>query len=231
MLVGRTLLIAGWQAVIAAGFFLFGSPAAWEASAAWWLLTVTLTNLVGLVLLSALFRAEGQSFWALFRIRRADIKGDLLVLLGTLVIGGPLGYLPNVLLAGWLFGDSQTVLALFVRPLPLWAVYASLVLFPVTQGLVEIATYFGYVMPRLESQGSPRWLAVSLCALMLGLQHAAAPLVFDARFMAWRAFMFVPFAFLTGILLRWRPRLLPYLAITHALMNLSVAAMFLSVAY
>jgi cytochrome b subunit of formate dehydrogenase len=55
--------------------------------------------------------------------------------------------------------------------------------------------------------------------------------VFDVRFITWRALMFVPFAIVTGIILRWRPRLLPYMAVTHVLMNLSVAVMFLEVAY
>lgn len=44
-----------------------------------------------------------------------------LALLGTLVIAGPLGYLPNLLLANWLFGDVQAPLDLLVRPLPVWA--------------------------------------------------------------------------------------------------------------
>lgn len=70
-----------------------------------------------------------------------------------------------------------------------------------------------------------------LPALMLGFQHLALPLVFDARFITWRALMFVPFAVLVGLVLRWRPRLLPYLAIVHVLMDMSFAAMFLGVAY
>jgi hypothetical protein len=86
-------------------------------------------------------------------------------------------------------------------------------------------------MPRLEAQGLRRWQAVALPALMLGLQHFAVPLVFDLRFIAWRALMFLPFALLLGIVLHWRPRLLPYIAIVHVLMDLSFAMMFLGVAY
>jgi hypothetical protein len=231
MLVGRTILFVGVQALFALGFFAAGSDAAWTASVNWWPLVVGISNIVCVLALVVLFRAEGENYWDVFRIRREHVKGDLLALLGSLVIAGPAGFLPNILLANWLFDDSQTVLELFVRPLPVWAVYTSLVLFPVTQGLAELATYFAYVMPRLESQGQPRWLAVALPALMLGLQHAAAPLVFDVRFITWRALMFVPFAIVTGIILRWRPRLLPYMAVTHVLMNLSVAVMFLEVAY
>jgi hypothetical protein len=110
-------------------------------------------------------------------------------------------------------------------------VYASIVLFPLTQGLVEIPTYFSYIMPRLEAQGMRPWLAISLPAIMLGLQHIAVPFVFDIRYLTWRGLMFIPFAFLVGIVIHGRPRLLPYLAITHVLMDLSFAMMMLPMGY
>jgi membrane protease YdiL (CAAX protease family) len=110
-------------------------------------------------------------------------------------------------------------------------VYAIIFLFPITQGLSELSLYFGYVMPRLESGGLNKILALSLPALMLGLQHIAVPFLFDIRFILWRALMYIPFAFFSGIVLHWRPRLLPYMAIVHVLMNMSFATMFLSVAY
>jgi len=43
--------------------------------------------------------------------------------------------------------------------------------------------------------------------------------------------MYIPFAFAAGLILHWRPRLLPYLAIIHTLMDMSFAMMFLSAAY
>ncbi|HHY56203.1 MAG TPA: hypothetical protein GYA08_12285 [Chloroflexi bacterium] len=76
-----------------------------------------------------------------------------------------------------------------------------------------------------------RWTALSLPALMLAFQHIAIPLLFDWRFIAWRAFMFVPFAFLVGAALMWRPRLMPYLAIVHILLDMSFAVMLLGVAF
>jgi hypothetical protein len=150
---------------------------------------------------------------------------------GSFVNGGPVAYFPNVLLGGWLFGDPTVTLDLFVRPLPLWAVYVSILLFPITQGLVELALYFGYVMPRFAGLGMNKLLALSLPALMLGLQHLAVPFLLDERFILWRALMYIPFVFFAAILLYWRPRLLPIMAIVHVLINMSFAIMFLSVAY
>lgn len=231
MLPARSVLFVMFQALFALGFYLTGSTTAWEASAAWWPFVVSLANLACLAILIWLYQAEGKNYWDIFRIERQHLWGDLLLLIGVFAIGGPLAYFPNVLLAGWLFDDPQTVLTLFVRPLPLWAAWAGLMLFPITQGLAEIATYMAYVMPRTEAQGLRPWQAVLLSGVFLGLQHAAAPLLFDGRFFVWRLLMYIPFACWVALLIRWRPRLLPYIAIIHALMNISFATMFLSVAY
>lgn len=41
--------------------------------------------------------------------------------------------------------------------------------------------------------------------------------------------MFLPFAILIGLVMPWRPRLMPYPALIHVLMELSVAVMFLTI--
>jgi hypothetical protein len=230
LLFGRTALFILVQSIFAIGFLVTGAPAPWDQGAAWWPFSVTITNLICLVAMIALYRAEGKNYWAIFRIRRQTLGGDLLVLLTSMLIVGPIGFFPNVWLAGWLFEDSQIALDLLVRPLPLWAVFASILLFPLTQGLVELALYFIYVMPRLDPRPFPELRPVILPALMLGCQHIAVPLIFDSSFLLWRGLMYVPFAFAVGILLHWRPRLLPYLAIVHVLMDLSFATMLLAVA-
>jgi hypothetical protein len=231
MLFSRLTLFACVQAVFALGFTLAGSKNAWETSANWWPFVVFITNLICLALLVRIFRAEGKRYWEIFRFQREHVKRDLLTLLVITIITAPVSILPNTLLGGWLFGDSNATLALFVRPLPYWAVYTLIIIFPLTNGITELATYFGYIMPRLKLNGLRPWLAITIPALMLGFQHISMPLLFDIRFILWRGLMYIPFAFLTGIVINWRPRMLPYLAIVHVLMNISFATMFLSVAY
>jgi hypothetical protein len=230
-LFGRMCLFLAVQAVFALGFFVSGSSQAWEEGANWWPIVVSIANFICLAGMIAASRREGKNYWDLFRIRRETIKGDLLVLLVSFLVIGPAGYFPNPLLAKLLFGGSEPVLALIIRPLPMWAAYASLIFFPITQGLVELALYFGFVMPRLSQRRFPNLLPVLLPALMLGFQHAAIPLLFNTRFIAWRALMFIPFALLTGLLLHYRPRLLPYAAVIHVLMDMSFATMLLGAAY
>jgi hypothetical protein len=229
MLVIRSLLFLAFQALIALVFLFGGASDAWNASAGWWPFAIIFTDLACLVLLIRFYRQEGKSFWDVFRIERQFVKQDLLFMLGFIIIGGLLGYLPNILSARWLFGDTQIALDILVRPLPLWAAIVSFALFPLLQGLVEIPTYMLYSLPRLESQGLRPWLAVALASFFLSAQHIFAPFLPDGRFIAYRLVMFLPFAVLIAVIMRWRPRLMPYMAVIHILMDMSVAVMFLMV--
>jgi hypothetical protein len=225
MLPARFVLFAFWQTVIAILLLLLGSTNAWLAAAAWWPVTAVLANLVCMGLLITLYWREGSNYWHIFRIQRQTVKKDLLVLLGTLILAGPIGFLPNVLTANWLFGTQLVALDLFLQPLPRWGFIIALIAFPLTIALAELPTYFAYCMPRLEAQTGRRWLAVLLPSLFLAAQHCTLPLLFNGRFLAWRFLMFLPFALFLGLLLRWRPQLLPYLVVVHGLMDMATVLM------
>lgn len=233
VLFGRTAVLAAVQLAVALGFALAGSPTAWEDAVAWWLLNVAVANGICLAVLVAVLRAEGRRFRDLFTVRRSEIGRDLLILVGLTLLIGPVSMAPNGWLAEWLFGDPQAVSGYLFRPLPIWGVYLSAAAFAVTQGLVELALYFGYVMPRLSGApgARPAWWAWALSSTLLGLQHVAAPMHLDARYVIWRGLMFMPFAFLVGAALRWRPQLLPYLAVGHGLMDLSVGLLLVPLSY
>jgi len=229
MLVIRSLLFLTFQALIALVFLFAGTSNSWNASAGWWPFAIIFTDLACLTLLIRFYRQEGKCFWDVFKIERQFVKQDLLFMLGFLMVAGPLGYLPNILSAKWLFGDPQVALDLLVRPLPAWAAITSMALFPLLQGLVEIPTYMLYAMPRLESQRVRPWLAVSLASFFLSAQHMFAPFLPNGGFIVYRLVMFLPFAILVALVMRRRPRLMPYMAAIHVLMDMSVAVMFLMV--
>lgn len=73
------------------------------------------------------------------------------------------------------------------------------------------------------------WLAISLASFFLSTQHMFAPFIPDIRFITYRLVMFLPFAILIALVIRWRPRLMPYIAVIHVLMDMSVAVMFLRI--
>ena len=224
----RTLLFLAAQVLIALLLLIFADVSDWQASAGLWPVGVALADIVCLYLLIRWYRQEGKNFFSEFRLNRKTFWKDLLVVLLSLIIGGPLSVMPNILLSTWLFGDPEATLPLFVGILPLWAVVVALSLFPLGQALTEIPMYMRYILPRLEAQpGLKPWMAVGLVSLFLSLQHITAPLVLDIRFIIWRALMYLPFALYVGILIRWRPRLLPFIVAIHWMMNLSFVIMYL----
>jgi membrane protease YdiL (CAAX protease family) len=225
MLVLRFGLFLAWQASIAGYFALQGEPNAWQASVAWWPVTVTLTNVICFVLLRWLARRDGITFGQLVHadFGREHLRQDLLLLLGVLLLAGPVAMIPNLGLAQLLYGDFQIAVDLFTQPLPVAVALITLFTFPLTQPLAEIPTYFGYAMPRLAKRWGSPWKAILVSAFWLGVQHMAVPFIPEWRFALWRAVMFIPFALLLAWAIHRRPRLTPYLMVVHALIDFPVA--------
>jgi hypothetical protein len=230
MLFSRLVLFALCQTVIAVTLSLLGWQNAWDESAAWWPIGATLTNLLGMLLLFHVTKREGMQIIDLYRVEKHHIGRELLIVLGLLVIAAPIMYFPNVLVATWLYGDMNQVTALFFRPLPLWVLIPTLILFPVTIALVELPTYYSYVMPRLAALVGKHWPAILVVALFHAAQHGTLPLICDWRFLTWRLLMFVPFALLAAICIDRRSRLLPYLMVVHGLLDLQLVVMLLPLA-
>lgn len=223
VLASRPALFAASQALVAVVLAVRGHAAPWSGSIAWWPVSIVGANLAGLLLLRAMLHRDGRRYRDLVRVRRTDAGADLVRVAGLLPLAAAFAAVPNLALATWLWGDPATPMAVFVQPLPIWAASVAAVAFPVTIALVEMPTYYGYVRARLERIGFVPWRAVAVAGAGHGLQHVVLPLVFDPRFLVWRAAMFLPFAWFVAATLRRRPRLLPYLMATHGLLDASVA--------
>ncbi len=215
VLPARLLLFAGFEALFALAL------GGWAASAPWWPVFGALANVATIILLVVLMRGEGASFRSLLALDNARRSGDLMRLPVVAVIAGLLAYLPNVWVATWLYGSADGPLAVFLGPLPVWAVVAAIA-FPLTVMFAELPLYFGYAMPRLAAQTGRAWPAIVLPALFLAAQHVTLPLVFDPRFALWRLLMFLPFALFLGVVLRRRPSLMIYLIVLHGLLDAAV---------
>ncbi len=221
MLFIRLLGFAAVQAVIALILAAGGSKAAWAESAAWWPVGVIVVNLVNIALLVRLFRQEGDSYKRLLTFPKKTLGRDLLTALAFTVLSGPISLLPITLFGNMIFGDAAVASGMMFKPLPVWAAWLSLIAFPVTIALAELPNYFGYVMPRLERLTGKMPLAVLVSGLVLAAQHMTMPLIFDLRFMLWRLLAFLAFAIAMAVLLRWRPRLFPFMLIVHGLSDLA----------
>jgi len=169
---------------------------------------------------------EGKRYLDILRFSRQTIKTDLLWFFGSGIFGLPIAAAPMNFLGAAIFGDRMIPIHLMFRPLPSWALVVGL-LFPITSAFAELPTYFGYAMPRLFN-GKSAWLAYFVAAVFLSLQHCFLPLIPDWGFVLWRALMYLPFALYAGLMVKLRPNLLPYFAIVHALMDVSVLTVYLT---
>lgn len=153
LLIHRFALFLALQATLAALFAMLRVAQPWVAAAAWWPVTATATNLLTLWVLLRLGRKEGASYADIISWRGEGhhLGRDLLAVLGVLVLAAPIGFIPNFGLATLLFGDAETAIGLFVRPLPAWAAWVSLIAFPISIALVELPIYYGYIMPDRKS--------------------------------------------------------------------------------
>nr|KEP24484.1 hypothetical protein DA06_11805 [Georgenia sp. SUBG003] len=221
MLPLRGVLFGLFQGAAAGVLAGSGKPRPGHESAAWWPLTATATNLVNLVLLGRRTREVGGSVRDYYV--PTDVRRNLPVALGLTVLGGALAAGPNLGLAKALWGDPQKALDLFVRPLPAWAARTAVAAFPLSTALAELPTYYGYAQPRLAAAGHAPATVVLLPAVAHSLQHATLPVRADARFVTWRALMFLPFALLVSEAIRRRPALLPYFVVVHLLLDLQAA--------
>jgi hypothetical protein len=221
LLGSRLVLFLTGQLALAAAYALGGDGTPVSSAGRWWLVVVTFGNLVTLGLLSRARRDEGgvRSLW---RFSRATWKGDLAWFLGFTVVAGPIGYVPSVALASWLWPAPDVGNAVLFRPIATLALVMVAVAFPLTQALAELPLYVGHVMPALRRRGWPAWLAVVVTAVVLSLQHLAMPLELDARYLVWRGLMFLPFALLVCVAVARRPTLLPWILVVHGLMDAQV---------
>jgi hypothetical protein len=83
-------------------------------------------------------------------------------------------------------------------------------------------------MPRLEKQLNIKWISILLPVIFLSIQHCTLPFIPDLEFIIYRGLVFLPFALLLGISIRFRPTLFPYFAVLHGIMDFGTAIMFLS---
>jgi len=228
MMISRTILFAVAQAFIALGFMAAGFADAWRESERWWIFCAAAANTVSILLLNGLFKREGGRFWDLFHFQRETFWKDLGLTALVFLLAGPVAYFPMNILGGLILGSPERSTEFLFRPIPGWALILGL-LFPLTITMAELPTYFGYVMPRLAEKLKNSWLAWALASFFLGLQHAALPLIFDGPYLLWRALMYMPFAFYIGLVLKLRPRLMPFLVIGHGLIYLMTLSVYLAV--
>lgn len=227
MLFSRSVLFIIAQLLIALVVSATGASNAWDESTRYWALIAAIANIASLYLLVRVYKAEGKRFWDILRFSRETWKADLLWFIGFSIVAMPLVAAPRVPLAQAIFGDDMIATNLLFKPIPTWA-FALSFLFPLTIWFAELPTYFGYCMPRLAERVNG-WVAWLIASFFLAAQHMFLPTILNGGYFLWRFGMFLPFALITGFALKFRPALLPYFVIVHALLDISTVLVYLMI--
>lgn len=224
-LVMRTILFILFGALIVGVFALAGNSTPLQAAEKWWPFQAIFANIATFLVLRSLLKKEGISYFSIFNYKKGRAKKDILETLWLLIVGFLAGAVPLFLFSYLLLGSFTPPDVMFQK-LPFWAAAIALILFPISNGLVETPTYIGYALPRIKERTGKLWLAVSLSGLFLALQHIALPLVFDGSYMMWRFLSFVPLAIILGFIYTKTNRLLP-IALAHFIMDLQLVVQLL----
>lgn len=223
LLPSRLLLFLVFQLGIAAILNSF------EESVKYWILIATMTNFTSILFLYLLLKKEQIRFFSIFSFSKLHWKRDLLIFLALTLLCGPLVFIPNILLSYILLGNIAVPTSILFQSIPISMIYLLMILFPITIALAELYTYFGYIMPRIASVVKRKWIAILLPVIFLSIQHCTLPLILDPNFILYRALMFLPFALLIGISIYKRPRLFPYFAIMHGIMDFFTVVMYFQI--
>ncbi len=223
VLSSRLIMFLLFQMIIALFLSSFGD------SIKYWTLAATLTNICSIITLIFLLKKENTSFFSFFRFQKEKIKTDLIWFILILVISVPLAIGPSLALSNLLWGNTEYYHQVLFQPINRALIYFLLIAYPISTGLAELTTYFGYVMPRLKDQVKSPWIIIALPVIAFSIQHCTLPLVLEAKFILFRGLMYLLFSLVYGIAIYKRPSLLPWLAILQVLIYILPMTMLLGV--
>jgi membrane protease YdiL (CAAX protease family) len=205
-----------------------GHESPWNHAESYWLVSGLFTNVVTYFLLQHLWKKDGKKYFTDFIFVKQNWWQDFLVSFGISFVLILLSIIPNIVLGNILFSSSEVATKLLFRPLPIWVILIGFI-WALTQGLVELPFYFAYVMKKIENQINNNWIGYLFASIFLALQHITLPFILNPNFIIWRFGMFLLLSLFLGLCLKLRPRLFPYLMISHAILDIMAVMMFLNV--
>jgi hypothetical protein len=227
LLPSRLILFGVFQVIIAAVIWLAGGAFGLQAAAIYWPFAAIGANCVTVILLWRVLLLEGLSLRDIYRLAKGTVGRDVVAAVVVFILAAFLAVFPNMILGNVLFGNADRVTPImFGRMAP--AVALLTIAFPITIAFAELPLYLGYIVPRLAVLTKRKVTAAVIAASFLSLQHCTLPLILDFRFILWRFGMFLPLSLLLALAFIWRPRLLPYMMIGHALLDLATVAMIVA---
>lgn len=222
MLFARVFFFGLFQALFVLLFSM-----SWLESIVWWPFFAILTNIICFFILKSLARREGKTYLDIIKFKKSNLGRDLKDVWWVLIVGGVVGSIGLYGVAFLMYGSFAPPDNM-IQSLPLWAAFVGLILFPITNALVEVPVYMGYCFPRLETRFRSTGIALSLAAFFLAFQHFTLPItVNDFPFMIWHFVSMVPIALAVGFIYMKIRRLLPIMIVHYVMDVMAVLGLFM----
>lgn len=216
VLIMRTVFFLVFGLVFIAIFNGLGSVDAMKEAEKWWPFQAIFANIASFLVLKTLLKKEGKSYNSIMQFKKGKTGKDFGKGLLYLLISFPFAALGLYGGSYLLLGDIQPPTNM-MQAIPAGAAIIAVIVFPLSNALVELPTYFGYAFPRIEK----KWglaLAMVLPALFLSIQHGPLPIVLGGPYIAWRLLAFIPLAFVVAFIFRKTRNITP-LIFAHFIMD------------
>lgn len=207
---------------ISAGLLLMMiSGGSLEETSRWWSIVCTISNIITIALLVAVFKREGTTYGEIIGYHKDKSSSKftlkIIVIMILLGIGGMYGF--GFLIYGY-------IPLVMIQPIPVWLAAVNLILLPITTVFAELPLYFGYSLKRIDKLTGNKVLSIAYPMFFYALQHSFIPLLFEWEHILFRFLSFLPLMLVLGALYYKKRNLTPFM-IGHGILDLSTGIQIL----
>ncbi len=152
----------------------------------WWTIVATVVNIITIALLVLAAKKNGMNYLELIGYKKGSTKISQILIMSVIVLVVGTG---GMYLAGFLcYGVVPYSSPMMIAPIPMVLAIINFLPLPITTALAEDGLYLGCGVNHIEN----KMLAIIVPAFFYALQHCFIPTLFDAKYILYRIFSFLP---------------------------------------
>ncbi len=152
----------------------------------WWTIVATVVNIITIALLVLAAKKNGMNYLELIGYKKRSTKISQILIMSVIVLVVGTG---GMYLAGFLcYGVVPYSSPMMIAPIPMVLAIINFLPLPITTALAEDGLYLGCGVNHIEN----KMLAIIVPAFFYALQHCFIPTLFDAKYILYRIFSFLP---------------------------------------
>ena len=152
----------------------------------WWTIVATVVNVFIIAVLVFAAKKNAMTYWELIGYKKGNTKISQIVVMSVIVLLVGTG---GMYLAGFLcYGVFPYSPPMMIAPIPVVLAIINFLPLPITTALAEDGLYLGCGVNHIDN----KMLAIIIPAFFFALQHCFIPTLFDAKYILYRFFSFLP---------------------------------------